>query len=75
MMLEYLIHSPHGKQHNYSDFEDMISHFRHRQRLELRIINEIIGESAVILPAKSWRMEDIAANGTSNQVIKLNNII
>ncbi len=62
MMLEYLIHSPYGKRHGYSDFEYMICHFRHRQRLELRIINEIIGVSAVILPAKSWRMEDVVAD-------------
>lgn len=62
MMLEYLMHSPYGKQHGYNDFSDILSHFRHRQCLELRIIDEIIGEQAVILPAKNWSMEDIVAD-------------
>ena len=61
MMLNYLIHSPYGKQHGYREFEDMITHFRHRQQLELRIISEVIGENAMIVPAKNWRIEDIVA--------------
>ena len=59
MMLEYLIHSPYGKQHDYREFEDMIAHFQHRQQLELRILNEVIGENAMVLPAKNWKVEDI----------------
>lgn len=59
IMLDYLIHSPYGRQNGYSTFEDMIAHFRHRQQLELRIIEEIIGDRAVILPAKKWKLEDI----------------
>lgn len=59
MMLEYLIHSPHGEKHGYRTFEDMITHFRHRQQLEMRIIREIIGDNAVILPAKEWRIDEI----------------
>lgn len=59
LMLEYLIHSPYGKKYGYSTFEDMITHFRHRQQLELRIIKELIGEKAMILPAKSWNIEEI----------------
>ena len=61
MMLEYLVQSPYGKQHGYTGFNDMISHFKHRQQLELRIINEIIGDRAVILPAKNWNIEEIAS--------------
>ncbi|MDE6608891.1 MAG: hypothetical protein K2K54_14245, partial [Lachnospiraceae bacterium] len=61
MMLEYLIQSPYGKQHGFTGFEDMINHFKHRQQIELRIINEIIGDRAVILPAKSWDIEEIIA--------------
>lgn len=59
MMLEYLIHSPYGERHGYSTFEDMISHFRHRQQLEMRIIREVVGDRAVILPSKEWKTEDI----------------
>lgn len=59
LMLEYLIHSPYGEKHGYGSFEDMVAHFRHRQQLELRIIQEIIGDKAVILPAKDWKADDI----------------
>ena len=59
LMLEYLTHSPYGKRHEYGSFDDLITHFRHRQQLELRIIREIIGDRAVILPAKEWEMEEI----------------
>ena len=59
MMLEYLIHSPYGEKHGYHTFEDMITHFRHRQQLEMRIIREVIGDNAVVLPAKEWKIDEI----------------
>ena len=59
MMLEYLIHSPYGKQHGFRQWGDMIAHFMHRQSLELRIIHEVIGDHAVVFPAKKWKIEDI----------------
>lgn len=59
LMLQYLIHSPYGVKHGYRTFEDMISHFKHRQNLELRIIKEIIGDNVIILPAKEWKIEEI----------------
>lgn len=59
LMLQYLVHSPYGKQHGYKDFEDMIAHFKHRQQLELRIIREVIGEHAIILTAKGWKIQQI----------------
>ncbi len=59
LMLEYLIHSPYGEEHGYNTFEDLITHFRHRQQLELRVIREVIGGNAMVLPAKNWKMEDI----------------
>ena len=39
MMLEYLVNSPYGRKHECSAFEDMISHFKHRQELELSLIH------------------------------------
>ena len=60
LMLEYLIHSPYGMQHGYKSFEDMISHFQNRQQLELRIIHELLPDCSLILPAKEWKLEDIA---------------
>lgn len=59
LMMEFLIHSPYGKKHGYHSFEDMIMHFRHRQQLELRIMEEIIGSSAIIVPAKNWNIDEI----------------
>lgn len=52
MMMEYLVNSPYGKAHGYKGFEDLISHLKHRQQVELRIVREIIGQRATILPAK-----------------------
>ena len=52
LMMEYLVNSPYGKRHGYGEFEDLISHLRHRQRVELRIVREIVGDRARILPAK-----------------------
>lgn len=53
MMMEYLINSPYGKRHGYGELADLIAHLRHRQQVELRIVREILGERARILPAKA----------------------
>lgn len=58
LMLGFLVESPYGKAHGYQGFEDMISHFQHRQRVEMRVIKEIIGENATILPAKKWDLKE-----------------
>lgn len=59
LMLDYLKSSPYGKAHGYQGFDDLIRHFRHRQQLELRILREVVGHRAVILPAKRWDMEKV----------------
>lgn len=59
LMLQYLIHSPLGEKCGYSTFEDMIAHLKHRQQLELRVIREVIGERAVILTSKEWKIEEV----------------
>lgn len=51
LMLKYLIASPYGQQYGYGTFDDMIAHFKHRQDLEMRIIRDIIGEQAIIVPS------------------------
>ena len=40
----------------------MVAHFQHRQRLEMRVIEEVLGEYAVVLPAKEWMLEDVIEN-------------
>ena len=52
LMLNYLIASPYGQQYGYSNFDNMIAHFKHRQELEMRIVKEVIGDRAVIIPAE-----------------------
>lgn len=52
LMMEYLVNSPYGKAHGYKTFEDLISHLKHRQQVELQIIREVVGDRARILPAK-----------------------
>lgn len=59
LMLEYLKQSPYGKAIGFDGFDDMIAHFKHRQEVELRIIEEVIKENAWILPAKKYDLEEI----------------
>ena len=59
LMMEYLKKSPYGVSHHYKDVDDMILHFERRRELELRIIKEVLGDSAVILPAKRYDFEKV----------------
>ena len=59
LMLDYLVHSPYGKKQGYKGFDDMVTHFRHRQQVELRIVKEIVQERAIVLPAKQWSIEEV----------------
>ena len=59
LMIQYLIHSPLGQKEGYSTFEDLIAHLKHRQELELRVIREVIGEHAVLLKSKEWKLEEV----------------
>ena len=59
LMLDYLSASPYGKAHGYQGFDDLIRHLRHRQQLELRILREVVGQRAVILPAKRWDLDQV----------------
>lgn len=59
MMIQYFSNSPYGKKHKCSTFEDIIEHFNHRQKLELRVIKEVLGDRAVVLTAKEWEIEKI----------------
>lgn len=59
LMMEYLRHSPYGKEHACSTFSDLNAHLTHRQDLELRIIREIVRDKALILPAKNVEIERV----------------
>lgn len=62
LMLRYLVTSPYGEKYGCKTFEDLINHLKHRQKLEMRIIKEVIGNNAKILPAKEWELEGILSN-------------
>lgn len=59
MMLEYFVHSPYGQKYGCSTEADLITHFRHRQQLELTIIREVLGDKAVVLPSKGYEIGEI----------------
>lgn len=60
LMLNYLVGSPCGKAHGYTGLEDMITHFEKRRALELGIIQEVLKDSAVIIPAKEYDLDWVA---------------
>ncbi len=62
LMMNYLKDSPYGKKQGYEGFDDMVAHFKHRQELELRVIKEVLGECALVLPAKEWKLKKILVN-------------
>lgn len=59
LMLEYLKSCPYAEHHRMESFEDMVAHFEHRRAVEKRIIAEVLGERAVVLPAKRYAVEDV----------------
>ncbi len=61
MMLEYMADSPYGREYGCSTFDDLIHHLKHRQRLELSIIKNVIGENAVILPAQKYDIKQLTS--------------
>lgn len=63
LMQEYLKSCPYAKEHDLTDFDGMVAHFEHRRAVEKRIIAEVLGEHAVILPAKKYDLEEILKFG------------
>ena len=61
MMLRYLEESPHGKACGLSGLAGLVAHLEHRRNLERRIIDEIFREQTVMLRAKAYRFDEVAA--------------
>ncbi len=59
LMREYFVNSPYGAEHGCKSFEDLIDHFKRRQKLELQIIEHVLGRNGRVLSAKEWKMEEI----------------
>ena len=59
MIIRFFNDCPYAKTRNLKGEEDLISHFVHRQDLELRICKEIFLEKSVIIESKNYREKDI----------------
>ncbi|TCL53742.1 hypothetical protein EDD76_1261 [Kineothrix alysoides] len=59
LVMRYLNDSPNGKKFEFVDISDMVAHFKIRMDLELKIIKGIMGGYSMILPAKTYDIEDV----------------
>lgn len=62
MMLRYFDESPYAKKKGISGVEAMLSHFKHRQELEISICKEIFPDRHILLKSKNYKNEDIRVN-------------
>jgi len=59
LMLGFLENCPHGKKLGLKGFDGLVKHLEHRKTLELRILQEVFPEHAVILPSKEYDLENV----------------
>ena len=59
MMLGYFNDSPYARQHGLSGEETMLSHFSHRQGLELKICEEVFPGRYTVLKSKGYKDEEL----------------
>lgn len=59
LMMNYFLASPYGKEHGCKEFSDLIEHFKRREKLEKMIIEEVIKENCICLPAKEYDLEKL----------------
>ena len=59
MMLGFFDESPYAKKNGLSGEEAMLSHFSHRQELEIAVCREVFLDRYTILKSKNYKDEDI----------------
>lgn len=59
MMLGYFDESPYAKKNRLSGEKAMLSHFKHRQELEISICRKVFPDRFTLLKSKNYRDEDI----------------
>lgn len=59
LMLRYLNDTPYGKKHPFEGVVDMAAHFRRRMQMELKVIERVLDQQAIVLPAKEYQMEEV----------------
>ena len=60
LMLGFFNDSPYAKKNGLRGEEDLILHFQHRQKLELKICEEIFATKYTIISSKAYSNEDLA---------------
>ena len=56
LMMGYFNDSPYAKKNNVSGEEELLKHFKHRQELELGILQEIFPDKHTILKSKGYEL-------------------
>ena len=59
LMLRYLNETPYGKEHPFAGVEDMAKHFRRRMEMELKVIEKVLGNQAIVVPAKEYELDEL----------------
>ncbi len=59
MLMDFFRSAPLAKKHAWSSFDDLMKYMQLRQRMERRILTDIVGDSAVILPEKEYRLRTV----------------
>ena len=59
LMLRYLNDTPYGKRHPFEGVEDMAKHFRRRMEMELKVIEKVICDKAIVVPAKEYELDKL----------------
>ena len=59
LMMRFVAESPLGKEQGYKDFSDLVEHLERRRALELRVIEEIIGEQCLVVASKEYDVERV----------------
>lgn len=59
VMMAYLKATPYGEKHPFEGIDDMVAHFTRRRRMELKVIEEVLGSQAIVIPAKKYQIEEL----------------
>ncbi len=61
MLMDFFREAPLSKRNGWTTGDDLAAYMHMRQCVERRILKEIVGDSAIILPEKQYRMEEVLA--------------
>ena len=57
LMMRYVEESPYGARHGLKGFAGLVAHLERRRNLELRLLQEVFAEHAVILKSKAYELK------------------